>query len=52
MSDWTNFFVVEAGAPAVLAGLVFVGASINKTVSNPDYGLTGRVTLTTLAEAG
>lgn len=46
MSDWTNFFVVEAGTAAVLAGLVFVGVSINldKIVSNPDYGLTGRVT--------
>ena len=47
MSDWTNFFVVEAGAAAVLAGLVFVGVSIDldKIVSNPGYGLTGRVTV-------
>lgn len=37
----------EAGAAAVLVRLVFVGVSINldKIVSNPDYGLTGRVTV-------
>ncbi len=45
MSDWTNFFMVEAGAAAVLARLMFVGVSINldKIVSNPDYGLMVRV---------
>ncbi len=45
MNHWTNFFVIEAGAVAVLAGLVFVSVSINldKIVSNPDYGLTVRV---------
>jgi hypothetical protein len=47
MSDWTNFFMVEAEAAAALGGLVFVGVSINldKIVSNPGYGLTGRVTV-------
>jgi hypothetical protein len=37
----------RTGPAAVLAGLVFVGVSINldKIVSNPDYGLTGRLTV-------
>ncbi|SRR6266567_108364 len=29
MQDWESFFVAEAGAAAVLAGLIFVGISIN-----------------------
>ncbi len=39
--------MVEAGAAVVLAGLVFVGVSINldRIVSSPDYGLTGLVTV-------
>ena len=44
MSDWHDFFLAAAGAAAVLAGLVFVGVSINleMIVANPIYGLTGR----------
>jgi hypothetical protein len=44
MRDWHEFFLAEAGAAAVLTGLVFVGVSINldKIRSNPNYGLTGR----------
>ena len=42
MSAWENFFVAEVGASAVLAGLVFVGLSINldKIIAGP--GLPGR----------
>ena len=29
MAEWSNFFVAEAGASAALAGLIFVGISIN-----------------------
>jgi modulator of FtsH protease len=29
LEGWSDFFVVQAGAAAVLAGLVFVGVSIN-----------------------
>jgi hypothetical protein len=44
MGDWHDFFLAVAGAAAVLAGLVFVGVSINLSmiISNPIYGLTGR----------
>ena len=44
MADWHDFFLAAAGAAAVLAGLVFVGLSINLDVimSNPTYGLAGR----------
>ena len=44
MSDWHDFFLATSGAAAVLAGLVFVGVSINleMIVANPIYGLTGR----------
>jgi hypothetical protein len=31
MLEWGNFFMAEAGASAALAGLVFVGISINLT---------------------
>jgi hypothetical protein len=44
MADWHDFFLAAAGAAAVLAGLVFVGLSINldMIMSNPTYGLPGR----------
>ena len=44
MEEWHDFFLAAAGAAAVLAGLVFVGVSINldTIMSNPTYGLTGR----------
>ena len=44
MGDWHDFFLAAAGAAAVLAGLVFVGVSINldMIMSNPTYGLAGR----------
>ena len=41
MGDWHDFFLAAAGAAAVLAGLVFVGVSINldMIMSNPAYAL-------------
>ncbi len=44
MDEWHDFFLAVAGAAAVLAGLVFVGVSINldTIMSNPGYGLAGR----------
>jgi hypothetical protein len=44
VSDWHDFFVAQVGASGVLAGLVFVGVSINleKIMSTPAYGLPGR----------
>ena len=44
MDEWHDFFLAAAGAAAVLAGLVFVGVSINldTIMSNPTYGLAGR----------
>ena len=31
MSEWGNFFIAQVGASATLAGLVFIGVSINLT---------------------
>jgi len=42
VGDWGAFFAAEAGAAAALAGLVFVGASINLTKILGTPGLTGR----------
>src|SRR5215210_6084020 len=44
MGEWHDFFLAAAGAAAVLAGLVFVGLSINldMIMSIPTYGLSGR----------
>ena len=44
MGEWHDFFLAVAGAAAVLAGLVFVGVSINldTIMSDPRYGLAGR----------
>ena len=44
MNEWHDFFLAQAGAAGVLTGLVFVGVSINleKIVSDPSFGLTGR----------
>jgi hypothetical protein len=44
VEEWHDFFLAVAGAAAVLAGLVFVGVSINldMIMSNPGYGLPGR----------
>ena len=44
MDEWHDFLLAAAGAAAVLAGLVFVGLSINleMIMFNPTYGLSGR----------
>jgi hypothetical protein len=44
VEEWHDFFLTVAGAAAVIAGLVFVGVSINldTIMSNPTYGLAGR----------
>jgi hypothetical protein len=42
MGEWGEFFVAQAGAAAVLAGLVFVAVSINLRTVLGIYGLTGR----------
>lgn len=42
MSGWENFFLAEAGASAALAGLVFVGVSINLTKIMTYPGLPNR----------
>ena len=44
MEEWHDFFLAVAGAAAVLAGLVFVGVSINldTIMSDPGHGLPGR----------
>jgi hypothetical protein len=44
VDEWHDFFLAAAGAAAVLAGLVFVGVSINleMIMSDPSYGLAGR----------
>ena len=44
MDEWHDFFLAVAGAAAVLAGLVFVGVSINLDIimSDRSYGLRGR----------
>src|SRR5215213_3408266 len=44
VDEWHDFFLAAAGAAAVLAGLVFVGLSINldTIMSTPTYGLPGR----------
>jgi hypothetical protein len=44
VGEWHDFFLAVAGAAAVLAGLVFVGVSINldMIMSTPGYGLAGR----------
>ncbi len=50
MSGWENFLVAQVGASAALAGLVFVGVSINLTRilssgSLPEYALEALVLL-------
>jgi hypothetical protein len=44
VGEWHDFFLAAAGAAAVLAGLVFVGVSINleTIMSDPIHGLAGR----------
>ena len=44
MEEWHDFFLAAAGAAAVLAGLVFVGVSINleMIMADPTYGLVNR----------
>jgi hypothetical protein len=50
MSGWENFLIAQVGASAALAGLVFVGVSINlarilSTGSLPEYSLEAVVLL-------
>jgi hypothetical protein len=44
VEEWHDFFLAAAGAAAVLAGLVFVGVSINleMIMADPTYGLVNR----------
>jgi hypothetical protein len=44
VDEWHDFFLAAAGAAAVLAGLVFVGLSINldTIMATPTWGLPGR----------
>ncbi len=42
MPGWDNFFVARVGASAALAGLMFVGISINLAKIVATLGLTGR----------
>jgi hypothetical protein len=44
VEEWHDFLLAAAGAAAVLAGLVFVGVSINldTIMSNPGYSLADR----------
>ena len=44
MDEWHDFFLATTGAAAVLAGLVFVGVSINleMIMVDPTYGLVNR----------
>ena len=44
MDEWHDFFSTAAEAAAALAGLIFVGLSINleMIMANPRYGLSGR----------
>jgi hypothetical protein len=44
VEEWHDFLLAAAGAAAVLAGLVFVGVSINldTIMSNPGYSLVDR----------
>ncbi len=50
MNDWSNLFVATAGASATLAGLLFVGLSINldKLVKMPGVLLRGAASLALL----
>ena len=52
MKAWESFFVAEAGAAAVLAGLIFVGISINlqKLLSKRLLSRAAWVSLLTLVE--
>jgi len=53
MSGWDNFFMAQVGASAALAGLIFVGVSINlaeilAAPLLPDYALEALVVLLTV----
>jgi hypothetical protein len=39
MSGWENFLVAQVGASAALAGLVFVGVSINQGAPGRDQSV-------------